>query len=59
MQCALRAGRFTRRLPGMVIIELCWAQVAYRGVESAGVVDLIDEVRKSAVTSSKVSYSIK
>jgi hypothetical protein len=31
------------RLPGVVILELCWAQVAERGVESAGVVDLIDK----------------
>jgi hypothetical protein len=33
-------------MPGVVILELCWAQVAERGVESAAVVDLIDEVQK-------------
>jgi hypothetical protein len=30
----------------VVILELCWAQVAERGVQSAGVVDLIDEAWK-------------
>ena len=34
------------RLPGVVILELCWAQVAERGVQSAGVVDLIDKAWK-------------
>ena len=29
------------RLPGVVILELCWARVAERGVLSGGVVDLI------------------
>src|ERR1700722_16316402 len=29
-----------------MILELCWAQVAERGVESAGVVDLIDKAWK-------------
>src|SRR5580693_9507698 len=34
------------RLPGMVFLELCRAQVAERGVESSGVVDLIDKAWK-------------
>ena len=35
-------------MPGVVILELCWAQVAERGVESAGVVDLIVSPRPNA-----------
>jgi hypothetical protein len=34
------------RPPSVVILELCWAQVAERGVESAGVVDLFDKAWK-------------
>src|SRR6266481_604888 len=34
------------RLPGVMILELCRAQVAERGVESSGVVDLIDKAWK-------------
>jgi hypothetical protein len=49
-----RRGGFDCR-PGVMILELCWAQVAEREMESAGVVDLIDKRGRSAVTSSKVS----
>ena len=33
-------------MPGVVILELLWAEIAERGVQSAGVVDLIDEAGK-------------
>ena len=51
MQCSaplgwtVSCGGFDR-LPGVVILELCWAQVAERGVQSAGVVDLINKAWK-------------
>ena len=32
-------------LPGVVFLELCWAR-SQRGVQSASIVDLIDEARK-------------
>ncbi len=34
------------RLPGVLILELRGAEIAERGVQSFGVVNLIDEVRK-------------
>src|SRR5258708_40219681 len=38
-------GRFDR-LPGVVILELRWAQISESGVQPSGVVDLVDEARK-------------
>jgi hypothetical protein len=34
------------RLPGVVVLKLCWAQIAERGAETASVEDLIDKARK-------------
>ena len=33
------------RLPGVVVLKLCWTQIAERGAETASV-DLIDKARK-------------
>ena len=33
-------------MPGVMVLELRWAEIAERGMQPAGVVDLIDEARK-------------
>ena len=47
VECAPRAGQDSfDRLPGVVVLELGRAQIAERGMESASVVNLVDEAWK-------------
>src|SRR4051794_21704771 len=50
MDCApeggQRSGCCFASLPDVLILELLWAQIAQRRMESAGVVDLLNEVGK-------------
>src|SRR6267154_42313 len=40
------SGRGFDRPLGVMFLELRWAQISERGVESSGVVDLVDEARR-------------
>jgi hypothetical protein len=50
LECAPEGGELSGcgfdRLPGVMILELYWAEIAECGVESSGVVDLVNEVGK-------------
>ena len=58
MECARRGGQFHAavfdRPPGVMILELHCALVAERGMEPAGVVDLIEKAWKIGASTLRV-----